>query len=248
MTGRPAGAPITAGAVAWALLMAVDGSPLAWALDHDVLSLAAVPLPLAVPGYVAGWLLMVAAMMLPAALTVLPAASGSASQASAPPAPGPPARFAPWLVGYLGAWALAGLAFAGLDLVLHALLAAGDVGVPRALFVAWGFVWVAVASRLLRHPRRSGSGWLHGLACVATCAPAMLALQAVAPGDLRAMAIAGVAVTALRLGATRAVPDRPGRPPGSARRRAPRTAAGSPPAAPGRWRTACARRAGGGRG
>src|SRR5690606_13999244 len=101
--GRAAARAALAAAAAWGLLLLVAGSPLAWALGHDALSLAAVPLAAAVPAYAAGWTLMVAAMMLPGALALAP-----------------PTRLSGWLAGYLGAMAAAG-----------ALLTALRVGAAR---------------------------------------------------------------------------------------------------------------------
>lgn len=191
--------PLAAAAVAWALLMAVEGSPFAWVLDHDALALTAVPLPLAVAGYLAGWALMVAAMMLPGALAM-----------AAPP------RLAGWLGGFLAAWCLAGLAFAGLDLALHALLPPGDrvaSALPAAAAVGAAVWSIFVPARptggprLRRGARRgfaayAAAGWLHGLSCVASCWPVMLAVQALSPGGLGAMAGAAL-LTTLRLAAGR---------------------------------------------
>src|SRR5690606_15922506 len=92
-----------AAAAAWGRLLLVAGSPLAWALAHDVLSLAAVRRAPAVPAYAAGWTLMVGAMMLPGALALAT-----------------PTRLSGWLAGYLGAMAAAG-----------ALLTALRVGAAR---------------------------------------------------------------------------------------------------------------------
>src|SRR5690606_5503744 len=191
--GRAAVRAALAAAAAWGLLLLVAGSPLAWALGHDALSLAAVPLAAAVPAYAAGWTLMVAAMMLPGALALAP-----------------PTRLSGWLAGYLGAWALAGFAFAGLDLVLHATLPDGGPAAAALppLTLAIAATWLAAVSRGAGRPGRphlrgSDAGWLHGLACLRTCWPAMLALQAAFPGDLGAMAAAGALLTALRVGAAR---------------------------------------------
>lgn len=187
---RPLWAPLGAAAVAWSSLLTVEGSPLAWVLDHEALALTAVPLVRAVPGYAVGWSIMVAAMMLPAALWLAR-----------------PGRLPGWLAGYLLAWGLAGFAFAGADLALHALVPAGSAfaaALPAVAVVAAALWLTAVAPGARRHPPRglvgAAGGWSHGLACLYTCWPAMLALQAVAPGDVRAMAVVTALLTGLRLG------------------------------------------------
>lgn len=188
--------PVTA-VVAWSCMALVARSPAAAYLGHDVLGRADVPLIVAVAGYSAGWLLMVAAMMLPVALLIA----------------GPVRQPGRWLIGYLGAWLAAGFVFAWLDLLLHAVVGASAAG--PVILVRVGVVTGGAGLSLLlawrgagRHRGAadndatvlaSGEGWLHGLRCVRTCGPMMLALQAGAPGDLFAMALAAAGLALLRL-------------------------------------------------
>ncbi len=171
--------------------------PLAEFLNHDVLGRSDVPMVTAVAGYSGGWLLMVAAMMLPVALMLA----------------GPAGRTGRWLFGYLGAWLLAGFVFAWLDLVLHAVVGAsrgwpadlvrstvGIAGAGLSLRLAWREATSVHGAR--EHAARHGSlgdGWLHGLHCVRTCGAMMLAVQALAPGDLVTMAVAAACLGTVRL-------------------------------------------------
>ncbi|HEX7000309.1 MAG TPA: hypothetical protein VF164_01305 [Trueperaceae bacterium] len=173
---------------AWTCLGAVGGSPLALYLSHDVLGRADVAVPVAVIGYSVGWLLMVAAMMLPVSLLL----------------PGPLGRGTTWYAGYLGAWLLTGFVFAWFDLVLHTVLGAAGPGEHVALRAVLGATGgglsLVIAWKGTAHPPRTDAkGWLHGLECVRTCGPLMLALQAAAPGSLPAMAGAAALLAAARL-------------------------------------------------
>lgn len=197
-SGRRLRASLAAAVLAWPSVVLMTRSPAATYLSHDVLDRAGVPLPVAVVGYAAGWLLMVAAMMLPVALLVEGPARGRGR----------------WLAGYLGAWLAAGFVFAWVDLLLHAVVGTSD-GWPvthlRGCVVVGGaglsllLVWREAArhASVASHGTSGfawGHGWLHGLLCVRTCGPMMLALQAGAPGDLGAMALATACLASVRLG------------------------------------------------
>lgn len=198
---------------AWAALIAARASPLAPLLDHAVLADRRVPLALAVPGLAIGWTLMVAAMMLPgAAWTAKPT-----RKSTGPSTTGRAAGSAAWILGYLAVWSCAGFAFAGFDLAVHGVL---EPRVPRSAgllppaTVILCCAWLAAAvvlppsrrssahrstSHHRRHTRAVATGWTHGLACLALCWPVMLALEALAPGNLTAMALAGAVSTGARL-------------------------------------------------
>ncbi len=186
--GRQVAISLATAAAAWTCLAAVGRSPLALYLSHDVLGRADVAVPVALVGYSAGWLLMVAAMMLPVAVLTV----------------GPFPRGPSWLAGYLGAWLLTGLVFAWFDLVLHAATAASGVGADVPLRAFLGLAGAGLSLYLAwREPAHScrtvENGWLSGLTCVRTCGPMMLALQAAAPGSMPVMAVAAAVLAATRL-------------------------------------------------
>lgn len=195
--GRRLSISLGTAVVAWSCMALVARSPAATYLGHDVLGRADVPMGVAVAGYAAGWLLMVAAMMLPVALLVA----------------GPVRRPGRWLIGYMGAWLAAGFVFAWFDLLLHAVVGASAAG--PVILVRVGVVTGGAGLSLLLAWRKagrhrgaadndatvldSGEGWLHGLRCVRTCGPMMLALQAGAPGEMSAMALAASVLALVRL-------------------------------------------------
>lgn len=187
--------PYCVALTAWAALLATHASPFAPLFDHAVLVDPSVPTWLALPGLAVGWTLMVAATMLPVAMV----ASGRRASTAA------------WVSAYLGVWLCAGLVFAGLDLAIHGALEprwpALALLLPRAMVLlccAWLAASVLLAAllpvRRPRHePRPLRAGWIHGLACLALCWPVMLAAQALAPGHLAAMALAGATSAIVRL-------------------------------------------------
>lgn len=195
--GRRLSISLATTVVAWSCMALVASSPADSYLSHDVLGRADVPMGVAVAGYSAGWLLMVAAMMLPVAVLVA----------------GPVRRPGRWLIGYLGAWLAAGFVFAWFDLLLHAVVGASSAR-PETLLRICVVTGCACLSVVLASRETgwhvevadqtakafpTGHGWLHGLRCVRTCGPMMLALQAGAPGEMSAMALAASVLALVRL-------------------------------------------------
>ena len=99
----------------WALLLVAEATGVGAALHHHALIEGGVPLALAIPAFLAGWVVMVAAMMLPASLPTI----GAVESATAWMPRRRNARAA-----FLGSFALVWMAFG-----LVAFL--GDVGLHR---------------------------------------------------------------------------------------------------------------------
>jgi predicted metal-binding membrane protein len=116
-------------ALAWAALLLAQlvGAP----MSHDELAGGSLPLPAAAGIFGAGWVLMVAAMMLPSSYPMVRAFSDTAAGRSGlPDRPGHPAlpdrpgggEVARFLGGYLTVWTVFGVALFAGDLGLHALV------------------------------------------------------------------------------------------------------------------------------
>jgi predicted metal-binding membrane protein len=206
-------------ALAWLLLLAWSGSPWGRYLEHgDWTRLAA--LCRAVPGgaalvpaalYAGGWVLMLAAMMLPTALPVLYIVERMAGRR----------RMLAAAAGYLAAWSLFGLAAHLADLMLAA-------GVRRSLWLAFNgwalgaavlagaglFQFSGLKRRCLERCRSPlglvmarwrgvrplreawGLGLAHGAFCVGCCWALMLTMFAVGTGNLGWMLVLGLAMAA----------------------------------------------------
>jgi predicted metal-binding membrane protein len=137
------------------------------------------------------WLLMMAAMMLPA---LVPAASEWARVGQRP--------VAAFVAGYLGAWTAAGMgAYAAFEAVRPGRYAAAGV-----ILVAAAYQFSAGKERCLgrcRHPLAGASalagGLRHGAWCVACCAGLMAALFALGIMSLTWMAVIAALIAAERL-------------------------------------------------
>ena len=183
--------------VAWALLALIGASPYAELLSHHVIGESLSP-ALTLGFFMAGWLLMSVAMMLPSTLPTL-------------------VRFerrddAFWVSGYLAVWLEVGLLIYGGDLALHTQLEPrfplASVWLSAALLLAAGLyqftplkrrclAWCA--GRLERH--RTGwdalaSGWRHGLACAGSCWALMLVMSASSSMNLAYMLLLGAFMAA----------------------------------------------------
>ena len=180
---------------AWALLLVAEATGVGAALHHHALIEGGTPLALAIPAFLVGWIVMVAAMMLPASLPTIRALETATAWMP---------RRRPARVAYLASFALAWTAFG-----LVAFL--GDVALHRAvdstpwlaerpwlieaaiLALAGGYQLVPMKRRNLascRHPTapvvevgtlvgdagRLGLG--HGLACLGSSWALMLLMFA----------------------------------------------------------------------
>jgi len=147
--------------------------------------------------FVPTWIVMMAAMMLPAALGAI-----------SPLARRGPLPTGLYTAGYLAVWSVVGIAaFIGLRAV--AWQTAGSVAVAAALGCAAVYQLTPFKRACLRrcrtHGRRDSGRWAllegarYGLACVGCCAPVMVALLAVGAMCIAWMVVASVAIVAERL-------------------------------------------------
>ncbi|MEP7379792.1 MAG: DUF2182 domain-containing protein [Chloroflexota bacterium] len=154
-------------ALAWAAIAVADATGVAGVLHHHALIEGGVPTPIAVGLFTAGWIVMVAAMMIPASSWAIIRHAG---------APG-------FLASYLVLWTLFGLfCFAG-DGVIHSLvdttpwLAANAWIIPALSLAGAGVYQLLPAKRhfiaaclmtVTEHDRRSAirAGTAHALDCV----------------------------------------------------------------------------------
>jgi predicted metal-binding membrane protein len=215
--------PLFAGtlALAWLALAVWSGSPHARYLEHDWTSLgvaaslcAALPAgEMLVPAslYVAGWVLMTAAMMLPTTLPLVLVFRRLAGRR-----PGGPVLVALLLAGYMGAWLAFGVAAHLLGLALLELVRRSAwltfngwaIGVP-VLLLAGLFQFSSLKYRCLdgcrsplafiatwwrgRSPRLESVrlGLAHGAYCVGCCWPLMLLMFVVGTGSVAWMLALG---------------------------------------------------------
>lgn len=184
-------------AVAWVVVLVADLTGVASSLHHHALIEGGPPLPIATLVFLVGWIVMVAAMMVPASLLAVEAV-GVATQRS------PAVRRAAERAGFLGAfavvWAAFGLlAFFGDD-VLHHVVDATPWLVARPWLISAGVLALAGAmqfapgkrrslaacrhpvpavSRTMRHPVAFGRlGFRHGLDCLGASWALMLLMFA----------------------------------------------------------------------
>jgi predicted metal-binding membrane protein len=122
--------------LAWVTLSAWGASPFAGLLDHRGIGEGALP-PSRVAVFVAGWTLMVIAMMLPGSLPLINLFSRMAVGRS-----GGAGLVARLIAGYLGVWAIFGAAAFRGDAYVHAAVA-------RVPAVAGASQWIGIAILLL---------------------------------------------------------------------------------------------------
>jgi predicted metal-binding membrane protein len=203
--------------LAWAVLAAWGASPFAGLLDHRGIGEGTLPVSRVVV-FVAGWTLMVIAMMLPGSLPLINLFSRMVAGR-----PGAPSLVARLIVGYLGVWAIFGAAAFRGDAYVHA-------GVARIPAVAEASQWIGVAILLLagvyqatplkdmclakcrspylflaehwrgKNPARDALlvGARHGLFCVGCCWTLMLLMFAVGGVNLGWMLALGAVMAAER--------------------------------------------------
>jgi predicted metal-binding membrane protein len=206
-------------ALAWgALLLAqLVGAP----MSHDELAGGSLPPPAAVGIFGVGWVVMVAAMMLPSSYPMVRAFTATTAGR---PGGGELARF---LGGYVAVWTVFGVALFAGDLGLHALVdgsaqpfATHTTLLGNALLIAGAFQLTDRKRRCLgrcRHPeeflRRHGRlaavaapvgafrlGREYGLHCLGSCWALMLAVFALGKPELLWMAVFGAVMLYERVG------------------------------------------------
>jgi predicted metal-binding membrane protein len=155
----PSIALIGAIAGAWGLLIGADATGTAPAFHHHALIENGPPLPVAVGLFLGAWLVMVVAMMLPASLVVgraglvSPSVAGSRWRGSVV-----------FVAGFLGVWAVFGLAaFAG-DMVVHRVVDATPWLAARPWLIEAGVLAVAGAVQFAPLTRHSLDACRHGAA------------------------------------------------------------------------------------
>jgi predicted metal-binding membrane protein len=203
---RPAAAvrrvPLIALAIAgaWVVMVAAQLSGHAGLLHHHTLIEAGPSLWLGVPIFLVGWLVMIAAMMLPASLPAV-----AAYAASAPSRLRSSALVSGFLAPYTVVWALFGLlAFDG-DFGLHHLVYATPWLGARPWLIDAGVLGLAGAWQLTplkrrcleacRHPESSVAheiGLSHALACLGSSGALMLLMFAEGFASLTWMAVLAV--------------------------------------------------------
>jgi predicted metal-binding membrane protein len=217
---RQGGALVLAvAAVAWASLLAWDLSPYGRFLDHDALAEANVGPAAIAAVFVAGWVLMLGAMMFPTTYTLIETFTPVARRHG-------PARRLIGLVlaGYLAAWTAVGFAAFAADLGIHAAVHASPWLEDRSWLVAVAALAGAGAYQLspikdrcltvCRSPHTFVFGrWRGrnaplesfllgvdaGRYCIGCCAGLMLVTFAVGMGNLGWMLLLGAAMAAEKL-------------------------------------------------
>jgi predicted metal-binding membrane protein len=218
---------VTAGvALAWAALLLAQlvRAP----MGHDELAGGSLPLPAAVGIFGAGWLLMIAAMMLPSSYPMVRAftatTAGRPGRRDRPGHPALPDRpgggdVARFLGGYVAVWTVFGLALFAGDLGLHTLI--DDAAQPfathttllgNALLIAGAFQLTDRKRRYLdrcRHPAVAAAGAPvgafrvgreHGLHCLGSCWALMLAVFALGQPEVLWMAVFGTVMLYEKVG------------------------------------------------
>jgi predicted metal-binding membrane protein len=184
--------------IAWSLAIGAELTGVARHLGHDAVLESGLPPAAALGLFVAGWLVMVAAMMLP----TIPA-TGMADGPDSAPRDGPGA----FLGGFALVWAVVGLAALSFDMVLHRVVHALPALDARPWLVAAGVLGLAGAVQLMPATRRSlaavgrlgphgptgtrtafDAGRRHGTLCLRGDGPLMLVMFA-AGGGLATMAL-----------------------------------------------------------
>ena len=194
--------------VAWALLVAAELTGATRHMDHDAVLEGGVPPLVAVGLFLASWLVMIVATMVPATLPALRRSPIGAGHAGG--------LLSTFLAGFIFVWLVAGSTALGLDLVLHTAaqrvpsLEARPWVVTAGLLAATGAIQLAPSTR--RHLARcsrvsalnrgaAGSAFVagseHGARCLRADGPLMLVMFA-AGGKLGWMVVLTAVMTAER--------------------------------------------------
>ena len=148
---------------AWALLLVGEATGVGAALHHHALIEGGTPLALAIPAFLVGWVVMVAAMMLPASLPTVHAVESATA----------------WMphrrrvrAAFLGSFALVWMAF-GLvaflgDVGLHHVVDATPWLAERPWLISAGVLAIAGGYQLVPLKRRSLAACRHPVASVVT--------------------------------------------------------------------------------
>ena len=145
----------------WALLLVAEATGVGAALHHHALIEGGVPLALGIPGFLAGWVVMVAAMMLPASLPAIDAVESATART-----PRPRTARAAFLGSFALVWAGFGLvAFLG-DVGLHRLVDATPWLAERPWLIEAGILAIAGGYQLVPLKRRSLAACRHPAAPV----------------------------------------------------------------------------------
>jgi predicted metal-binding membrane protein len=194
-------------ALAWAVLLAAYASGHADAVDHDAfLGDGGHPSAAGLVAYVATWIAMVTAMMLPSAVPLIRLFAGASANQ-----PRPGLIMAVFIGGYLAVWTMFGFLALGFDGAVHATVEALPwlderpwLVFASVVAVAGAFQFSSLKERCLRTCRHPGAyllahyrrgilaafrlGWGHGLFCLGCCWALMLVAFAAGAIDLRLMA------------------------------------------------------------
>jgi predicted metal-binding membrane protein len=168
---------------AWALLIVWAATPYGALLDHTAIDAHTFSAAVRWPAFLAGWALMVVAMMLPASAPGLWPATGEEPEAAERAAGASRLRFLP---GYLFVWLVFGAALYAGDLLLHEAVHSGAISeaaerlIPVVLLAAAGvYQFTSLRERFRRrHCAMSGAegGREAGLVSVGACGPVMLVM------------------------------------------------------------------------
>jgi predicted metal-binding membrane protein len=191
--------------VAWSLAIAAELTGVAQHFGHDAVLDRGLPAAAGLGLFLAGWLVMVAAMMLP----TIPAVGVVEGPGSARPG-----GLGPFLGGFAIVWAIVGLAALSLDMVVHEVVHGVPALEARPWLVAAGVLGLAGALQLMSSTRRSlaagrrvgdraadgalpafYAGHRHGRLCLRSDGPLMVVMFA-AGGGLAWMAV----LTSLMIG------------------------------------------------
>lgn len=201
--------------VAWLALVAWSASPRARYLDHDGLAGSGLGFPATLAVFVGGWVLMLAAMMLPSTYPLLHVFEQAVSRR-----PDRTSLVAASVAGYLAIWMVVGyVAYVG-DTVLHGIehrfpVVGANSGFVTAgvLAAAGGFQFSSLKYRCLDRCRSRRAyvmthwhgqrpvvealrlGWAHGWSCVGCCWALMLVMLAIGHGNLGWMLLLGAVMT-----------------------------------------------------
>ncbi len=180
---------------AWSVLLVAEATGTAAALHHHALIEGGLPIAMAVPLFLVGWVVMVAAMMLPASMPTIRVFEAASARLARPRRAG-----LTFLVSFAVVWAVFGLlAFMG-DIGLHHIVDATPWLAARPQLIEAGVIALAGGYQLLpvrqrslaacRHPderpvtaslAEGGSarfGLAHGLACLGSSWALMLLMFA----------------------------------------------------------------------
>lgn len=205
--------PLALAAIAWIGIIVWSETPYATYLSHGALTDLSWERTWVLPLLLASWILMSAAMMLPAYVPIVARyRPGGANQREVA------GTIGILVAGYLAVWALVGAGFLALDLIVHRVierstaLPIGSWLLPGAVALAGLYQLTAVRERYLaemlacsvrtadvieRRPLRDGLR--HGLLCAGVSWPLMLLMFVVGHGNVVWMVLLGGLLTFERL-------------------------------------------------